>query len=144
MCNNEKNHRIAYQRPEGLDSRRDPRALVGCGSCPTGNSLPQHRNIVARLAWSAAPRSVFLSKTPSLPPPPAAVGRFPSRPSGLQTKRKREPRGTLFFFWKGNHILIEFPSMVSNARVRLQIDAHGFKLRCTVSGHFLPETAVYH
>ena len=38
MCNNEKNHRIAYQRPEGLDSRRDPRALVGCGSCPTGNS----------------------------------------------------------------------------------------------------------
>ena len=48
------------------------------------------------------------------------------------------------FFWKGNHILIEFPTMVSNARVRLQIDAHGFKLRCTVSGHFLPEIAVYH
>ncbi len=49
-----------------------------------------------------------------------------------------------FSLWKGNHILIEFPTMVSNARVRLQIDALGFKLRCTVSGHFLPETAVYH
>ena len=29
-----------------------------------------------------------------------------------------------YLFWKGNHILIDFPSMVSNQQVQLQMDAY--------------------
>lgn len=35
--------------------------------------------------------------------------------------------------WKGNHILIEFPPMVANARLRLQTDTHGCKSRGAVA-----------
>lgn len=37
--------------------------------------------------------------------------------------------------WKGNHILIEFPPMVANARVRLQMETPGCKSRGTVAKH---------
>jgi hypothetical protein len=43
--------------------------------------------------------------------------------------------------WKGNNILIEFPSMVSNRQVRLQMDTYGFKSGGTVAWRILPRKA---
>lgn len=43
--------------------------------------------------------------------------------------QRRKPLG----LWKGNHILIEFPLMVANARGRLQTNIPGCKATGTVA-----------
>ena len=54
------------------------------------------------------------------------------------TKRKTDHSDTfrikmIGLIWKENHILIEFPPMVANARLRLQMDTLGCKLKGTVA-----------